>query len=462
MTDSRTAALQYAQQHHNRFLAELKDFLAIPSVSTAPEHRADMERAAQWVADQLRALGMKNVQFFPPESHPLVYGEWLEAGEDAPTVLIYGHYDVQPAEPLEKWSSPPFEPTVRGENLYARGATDMKGQVQATLKALEAIRQTGSLPVNVKCLIEGEEEVGSITLGDFIAGHKDLLQADCCLNPDTGMLAPDLPTITYGLRGLAYFELHVYGPAQDLHSGVFGGVVHNPAQVLCELIAGMHDDQGRVTLPGFYDSVRPLDEEERAELARLPIAEEFFLQASGAPQLWEGERGYTAVERYGARPTLEVNGIVSGFTGEGAKTVLPAQAMAKISCRLVPDQDPNEVEAQMRRYLEEHAPPTVRWELKAMAGGYASISDRNSPAIRAMSRAMESVWGKKPVFKREGGSVPVVADFQRYLGLESVNTGFALPDDRMHGPDEKLHLPTWQKGIQALIHFFFNLAAESV
>lgn len=454
---SRQQALDYLEQHADRFLAELEAFLRIPSISTLPGHKADMEQAANWVAENLRAIGAENVQVFPTDGHPVVYGE-LHAGQpNAPTVLVYGHYDVQPADPLEAWHSPPFEPTVRGERLYARGATDMKGQVMASLKAAEAALHAG-LPVNLKFLIEGEEEVGSPNLAPFIATHRDLLACDFCLNPDAGMIAPDLPTITYALRGLAYFELRVYGPKQDLHSGIYGGVVHNPAQALAELIAGMHDDQGRVTLPGFYDKVRPLEDEERAELARLPMDEAFYLEQTGAPALW-GEAGYTPVERVGARPTLEINGLYSGFTGKGAKTVLPAYAMAKISCRLVPDQDPDEVADQMRAYLEQHAPPTIRWELEVMHGGPASITDRKSPWVQALAQAMEQAWGVRPVYKREGGSIPVVAQIQEILGKDSVLTGFGLPDGNLHGPNENLHLPTWRKGIAALVHFFYNLAA---
>lgn len=450
-------ALNYAGENQDRFLAELKQFCAIPSISTDPEHSADLKVCANWVADKLRAIGIENVTIYPTAGHPVVYGDHLKADPSAPTVLIYGHYDVQPAEPLDKWTTSPFEPTVKGDELYARGATDMKAQVHATMTAIESILQAGELPVNVKFLIEGEEEIGSPNLDRFIREHKELLACDIFLNPDTGMMAVDTPTITYALRGLAYFELRLRGPKSDLHSGVFGGVVHNPAQVICELIAGMHDQDGRVTLPGFYDRVRPLEAEERQELARLPVNEEVLLKLSGVPHLWSGEAGYTAIERQGGRPTLEVNGVVSGFTGEGSKTVLPAYAMAKISTRLVPDQDPQEVGQQMRRYLAENVPDTVEWELIEMVGSKASISDRHSQGVLALSSALEAVWGKRPVFKREGGSVPVVTQMQQILGVDAVNTGFALPGDNMHGPDEKTNLIVWRKGIQALIRFFYNL-----
>ena len=457
MSQTLDAAVRYAQENSVGFIEELKDFLRIPSISTDPERKADMQTAAQWVAGRLSALGMHNVQVLPTAGHPVVVGESLEAGAGASTVLVYGHYDVQPDEPLELWQSGPFAPEVRGDNLYARGATDMKGQVIAALKALEAIRRNGKLPVNVRILIEGEEEIGSPHLGAFIAAHKDLLACDFMLNPDGGILSPDLPSITYALRGLAYYEIRLYGPAHDLHSGTFGGVVHNPAQVLCELVAGMHDAQGRVTLPGFYDKVRPLDQAERQELSRLPVSESAILGMTGAPALW-GEAGYTPVERGGARPTLEVNGLLSGFTGEGSKTVLPARAMAKVSCRLVPDQDPRDVHDQLLAYLRAHAPETVRFEVIDLVSSPPSISDRRSPYVGAMEKAMQAVWGVRPVFRREGGSVPVVIMFQQHLGVEAVNAGFGLPDDNMHGPNEKLHLPTWRRGIETLIRFFFNLA----
>ncbi len=457
MTDPRSTAVQFAHENRSRFLAEMKDFCTIPSISTDPEHKPDMHRAAQWVADQLGALGMGNIQIFQTAGHPVVYADCLTAGAGKPTVLIYGHYDVQPADPLELWESAPFEPTERGEHLFGRGVTDMKGQVIATLKAIEAIVRTSQLPVNVKFMIEGEEEIGSPNLDAFMASHRELLACDLALNPDSGILSADQPTVTYALRGLAYFELRVFGPDHDLHSGVFGGVVHNPAQALCELIAGMHDDQGRITLPGFYDKVLPLSKDERTELARLPLDDAYYLKETGAPATW-GEAGYTLIERNGARPTLEVNGMLSGFTGEGQKTVLPAWAMAKISCRLVPDQNGEDVYQQMLRYLETHAPNTIRWTLKKMTANPPAMSDRNSKGVQALGRAMDTVWGKPTIFKREGGSVPVVAQFKKYLNAESVNTGFSMPGDNMHSPNEKLHLPTLWRGIDAFIHFFFNLA----
>jgi len=454
MSDDRQLALQYAHEHYKQFLDSLCDLLKIPSVSTSPEHTRDIQAAANWLAEKLRSLGMARVQVLPTKGHPVVYGEWMNSGS-APTILVYGHYDVQPAEPIELWLTDPFEPDVRGENLYARGASDMKGQIIASLAAIESILRCSQMPVNLKFMLEGEEEIGSPNLRAFMHDHRELLACNLALNPDTGMIALDVPTLTYALRGLAYFEVRVYGPDHDLHSGLFGGVVHNPAQVLCDLISGMHDSQGRITLPGYYDRVREMEPEERTELAYLPMDQDYFKNQAGVKNLW-GEAGFTPVERVGARPTLEVNGLLSGFTGQGSKTVLPAWAMAKISMRLVPDQDPQEVYEQLSAYLKSNAPDTVRWEISQFSGGPACMIQRNSHGNHAMAEALEAIWGRRPLFKREGGSVPVVGEIQEILGSDSVLTGFGLPDDNVHGPNEKLHLPTWYKGIDALIHFFYN------
>ena len=449
-------ALDYAKKNQDRFLAELKEVLAIPSISTDPEYNSDMKVAAGWMAAQLTIIGMNNVKIMPTGGHPVVYSDWLNAGKDAPTVLIYGHYDVQPADPPELWNNPPFEPTVIGDNLFARGSADMKGQVVASLKAVESIVNNGGLPVNIKWLIEGEEEIGSDHLDDFIKDHKELLTSDFCLNMDAGILAPDKPSITTGLRGLAYFELHVSSPTKDLHSGLFGGIVHNPAQALAELIAGMHDKDGKITLPGFYEKVRKISKKEHKDFARLPLNKKLYLEQTGVPALW-GERKFTPQERLGARPTLEVNGMLSGFTGQGSKTVLPAWAMAKISCRLVPDQTPEQTLKQMKKYLKEKAPKDVRWELKYLHGAGAALVSKNNIGIKAMAKSMETVWGMKPYFLREGGSIGVVVQLQKRLGVDSVLSGFALPDCDAHSPNEKLNLPTWYKGMEALIRFFYNL-----
>lgn len=448
-------ALEYAHANRERFIAEYKTFLTIPSVSTLSQHKPDIQRAAEWVADNLKAMGV-DASILPTAGHPVVYGEWLKA-PGKPTVLIYGHYDVQPVDPLNEWLSPPFEPTMRGDNVYARGASDMKGQVHMFLKALESLLKHNELNVNVKLMIEGEEEIGSPNLAAFMDEHKDKLKCDFVLNADSGILRPDLPSMVYGLRGLAYFELWIHGPDHDLHSGTFGGSVHNPAQALCELIAGMHDAEGRVTLPGFYDKVRTLSAEERAELARVPSDDEEWRKMTGAPQL-AGEKGYTTIERTGARPTLEINGLLSGFTGEGSKTVLPAKAMAKISMRLIPNQDDKEVEAQLRDYLNRNAPPTVRWELKGLASGPAVLVPKDSVGMRAAIRALEKVFGVPPVLHLGGGSVPVVSLTQKKLGVDSIIMGFGLQDDNLHAPNEKQHLPNYYKGVDTFIRFFREIA----
>ncbi len=372
-------ALEYAHQNHDRFLNELIEVLKIPSISTDAQYDNDVLRAAQWMANHLEGLGMENVEVMPTQGgHPIVYGDYLKK-PGALTVLVYGHYDVQPADPLELWETGPFEPQVRGDLLFARGSSDMKGQVLATFDAIESLMKGGGgLPVNVKFLLEGEEEIGSKHLEEFLRKHADKFKADVSLNPDAGMMGVDMPTITYGLRGLAYFELNITGPKADLHSGLYGGAVHNPAQVLTELIAKMHDANGHITLPGFYDSVRPISEQERADFARLPNDDAHYLEEAGVPALW-GEEGFISAERTGARPTLEVNGLLSGWTGPGSKTVLPAKAMAKISCRLVPDQTDTEVEKQMIRFLEANAPKTVKWQLIRITGSPFAIADLNNP-----------------------------------------------------------------------------------
>jgi len=448
-------AIEYVRANQEKFLNELKEFSAIPSISTLDENKPDMQRAAEWVANQLKSLGMNNVQIMPTAGHPVVYGEWMGAGKNAPTIMIYGHYDVQPVDPIELWTSDPFNAVVRGDYLFGRGTSDMKGQVVASLKAVEAIVRTGEAKVNFKWLIEGEEEIGSMNLGEFIKNNKELLACDFCLNPDAGLIAPDKPTITTGLRGLAYFELKVFGPGKDLHSGLFGGTVHNPAQALTELIAGMHDKNGKVTLPGFYDKVRKLSKKEREDFKRLPTTNKELIAMTGVPALW-GEPQFIPSERVGARPTLEVNGLLSGFTGQGAKTVLPAWAMAKISCRLVPDQTPEQTEKQLRAYLKKNAPKTIKWELTLINSAGAALVETDSAGVQALSKAFETVWGKKPYFKREGGSIGSVVLLQKYVGADSLLSGFGLPDDNQHSPDERMHLPTWYKGIEAFTHFFNN------
>lgn len=455
MIDNRSSALQYARDNRTRFTSELVDFLCIPSISTSVDHQPSMKQAAEWLANHLSMLDFSNINIYSTPQHPIVFAQNI-VNRKAPTILVYGHYDVQPPDPIDLWTTPPFEPTIRNNNLYARGSSDMKGQIVACLKAIESVKKSGDIPVNIKFIIEGEEEIGSPSMGDFLKSHIDILKSDIALNIDSGMISPDIPTITYALRGLAYFEVRVYGPEHDLHSGIFGGIVHNPAQVLCELISGMHNSNGQITLPGFYDRVRVLNSQERDEFSRLPMDEKYYLEQIKSPGLW-GENGYTPIERVTARPTLEVNGLLSGFTGSGSKTVIPSSAMAKISMRLVPDQVPDEVHQMLIKYLSDHAPLTVRWEVIPFQGAPACISQLDTPLAKAFFNALNEVWGVSPILKREGGSIPVVAEMQKYLGLESIISGFGLPNDNIHAPDEKINLPTWYKGIDALIHYIYNL-----
>ncbi|HYW00526.1 MAG TPA: dipeptidase [Candidatus Acidoferrum sp.] len=444
--------VDFSKRDHDRYLTEFREYLSIPSISTLSEHKPDIQRCGEWIAKQLNGMGFKNVELLPTAGHPVVYGEWLNA-PGKPTVVVYGHYDIQPVDPLNEWVSPPFQPSVRGDNIYARGASDMKGQGHAVLKGLEAWLRSGGLPVNVKMFFEGEEEIGSRNLDSFVEKYKSKLKCDFVLNCDSSILKPDVPALVYGLRGITYFELHVYGAKADLHSGLFGGAVHNPAQVLCELIAGMHDANAHITLPNFYDKVRVLSKEERAELATIPISDEAWRKMAGTKLLY-GEKGFTTMEQVGARPTLEVNGFLSGFTGEGSKTVLPAKAMAKISMRLVPEQDNRAVEDQLKEYLSKNAPPTVSWELKNLTSDPAVLVDRNTPAMRAAASALQATFGVKPFFLLSGGSVPVVSMMKNRLGVDSVLLGFGLPDDNIHAPNEKQHLPTYYRGIETYIRFF--------
>jgi len=445
------SAIEFVYGRRNDAFKRCEEFVAIPSISALTEHAPDVQRMAQALVAELARLGMDNAEAVQAGANLLVCGEWIEA-PGKPTVLVYGHYDVQPVDPLSEWDSDPFEPTVRGDYLYGRGVADMKGSLWAFLFALDALRQGGNYPVNLKFLLEGAEEVGSPGLAEFIADHRDRLRADVVVNLDGGTHSPDQPGIVYGLRGLAYFELEVKGPSHDLHSGVFGGSVDNPIDVLCRLIAGMHDADRRVTLPGFYDAVRPLDPEEREAIAASAHNDEEWQELSGAPAL-VGEKGYTTAERVGARPCLDVNGIVGGFIGEGAKTVLPAKALAKLSTRLVADQESAAIKDMLCEYVRAHAPDTVTWEVRELSHGPGAITDRRSPYMKAACDGLEKVFGKPPLFSREGGSVPVVGHIQQLLGIDSIMLGFGLPDSGIHGPNEKQHLPTLFKGIDAYIYF---------
>ncbi len=447
----------FAEAHFDDYVEQLKEWLRIPSVSTLSAHKPDIRRAAEWIRAHLVEIGMTRCEIFETAGHPIVYAEWLGAGPNAQTVLIYGHYDVQPADdPLKQWKSSPFEPEVRDGNLYARGATDDKGQTLTQVKAVQALLQAGELPVNVKFIIEGEEENGSDHLYPFVEQHTDLLKADVVVISDTGMLGLDRPSIVYGLRGLVSFEIIVRGPAHDLHSGIYGGAVHNPLHALVDILAAMHDADGRVAVPGFYDRVRPLSDDERAELAKTPFSLERLERETGVSRDY-GEAGYAIHERIGARPTFEINGLVGGWTGEGGKTVLPAFGTAKITCRLVPDQDPLEIVELVRDYVTKLTPPTVTSEVKLLHKGLWAIIDRSSPYMQAAVEAYTFGFGKRPVFVREGGSVPIVGTFQKELNAPVIMMGFGLPDDNLHGPNEKFSLLCFRQGIKTTIHFYEQL-----
>ena len=449
---------QYLTTHAGRIRAELFDFLRIPSVSARSEHAGDVRRAAEWVAASLRAAGL-TAALHETAGHPVVVGEWRGAGPAAPTVLVYGHYDVQPAEPLELWSSPPFEPTVRDGNVYARGSVDDKGQLFLHVKALEALLAVrGALPVNVVVLAEGEEEVGSEHLAPFVEQHRAQLACAGVVISDSAMFAPGQPSILSSLRGLAYFQIDVQGPRGDLHSGSYGGAVVNPAMALARILATLHDDQGRVAIPGFYDAVQPWPEHVRAAMRALPFDDAHFLDEVGAPALG-GEAGRTTLERIWTRPTCEVNGLLSGYTGEGAKTVLPAKAMAKVSCRLVPGQEPVEIERLMKAHVERVAPAGVRAMVTHLHGGRPWRADLAGPLFDAAREALTAAFGRAPVVVGEGGSIPVVGDFERVLGAPVLLMGFGLPGENAHAPDEWMSLENFEKGTRAAAALYEALGA---
>ncbi|HEV8498777.1 MAG TPA: dipeptidase [Gemmatimonadaceae bacterium] len=428
---------------------ELFDLLRIPSVSARSEHNADTARAADWVADALRKIGL-TATVHPTKGHPIVIGEWRKAPPGAQTVLIYGHYDVQPAEPLELWESPPFEPTVRDGKIFARGSVDDKGQLYLHIKALEAHLSTrGKLPLNIIVLAEGEEEVGSDHLADFIQAHADQLKCDAVVISDSAMFAPGLPSILSSLRGLAYFQIDVQGPATDLHSGSYGGAVMNPAMALARILATMHDANGHITIPGFYDKVRDWGDAARKQTRSLPFDDEPFRAETGSPALF-GEKDFSTLERLWMRPTCEVNGLLSGYTGEGAKTVLPAVAMAKVSCRLVPDQTPAEIDRLMRAHIARVAPPGVTVTVTQLHGGNPWRADLDGPLFDAARRALATAFDRDPVITGEGGSIPVVGDFQRILGAPVLLVGFGLPGENAHAPNEWLSEENYFKGMRAM------------
>jgi acetylornithine deacetylase/succinyl-diaminopimelate desuccinylase-like protein len=453
------AVIDYINTGRDRFVAELKHYLAIPSISALPQHAGDVRRAADFSMDALKRVGMQNARLYETPGHPVVYGEWLGA-PGAPTILFYGHYDVQPVDPLNLWTSPPFEATIRDGEIYARGSADDKGQVFMHFKAIEAhLKQNGKLPCNIKVILEGEEEVGSENLDGFVRSHKTELAADVVVISDSPMFDRGVPSICYGLRGLCYFQIDLRGTASDLHSGSFGGAVANPSFVLAQVLSQMKDRGGRIKIPGFYEDVVALNPDERAEYHKLPFNEKRYRKELGAPKLF-GETGYSTMERVWGRPTFEVNGLLSGFTGEGAKTVIPAVAMAKVSMRLVPNQDPKKIGDLFESYVKKVTPKTVELTVTRMHGGKPWVTDYNSPYVQAAARAIEQAFGQRPVFTREGGSIPVVSTFQEVLGLPTVLFGVGLPDENAHAPNEKLDLGNFHNGIIASAMLYEQIGAN--
>ncbi len=444
--------MTFVDENLRRFTGELQAFVRIPSVSSDPTRARFVQQGAQWLETQLRQSGLTRVLMLPTKRHPIVCGQWLSA-PGKPTVLIYGHYDVQPAEPLQDWKFPAFDAEIRDGFLHGRGASDDKGQMFAHVKAIESLLKTGGrLPVNVKCLFEGEEEIGSPHLPAFLTRNRRALHADTAVMSDTRMLGPDQPALTCSLRGQLAVEVEVHGPHHDLHSGNFGGAVHDPLQVLCEIVARLHDRDGRIAIPNFYDRVRKWNDAERDYLARTGPADEAILHEAGASEAW-GERGYSIYERLTLRPSLAVTGISEGHGGAGPKGVIPCQALAKLSFRLVPDQEPAEIERLVRCFLARVAPPTVKVSLKTHIRSRPALIDRKHPAMRAAAKAYQQVFGKPPVWVRSGGSIPVVSEFQRLLGITTVLLGFASPGDSLHGPNEKFSLKSFQRGILTSIAF---------
>jgi acetylornithine deacetylase/succinyl-diaminopimelate desuccinylase-like protein len=449
----------FIDARREQHLTELCEFLRIPSVSAKSEHKPDVERAARWVADNLQAAGFKSVEIIPTNLHPLVYAESLEA-PGKPTILFYGHYDVQPAEPLNLWTTPAFEPAVRNGNLFARGTADDKGQVHIHLKALQCIQALqGKLGINVKVLIEGEEEVGSVSLWDYVQKNREKLKADALVVSDTSMLAKGVPSITYGLRGLNYYQIELTGPARDLHSGVYGGAVPNPLTILAELFAKLHDKNFRVAIPGFYDGVGKLAAAERKALNSLPWKKKDFERAVGAPS-YDGEKGFSIVERLWTRPTLELNGIWGGYQGEGAKTVIPSKAFAKFSTRLVPHQDPQKIAKLVEKHVRKLLPKSVHCKFDVLSTGKPWSASFQAPIFKKAQNALEKGFGKRAVFIREGGSIPFVTQMHDTFKVPCVLIGFGLPDENAHAPDEHIALENYFGGIKAIAHFYADLAAS--
>lgn len=453
-----SAAVEYARQNRPRFLDELKTLLRIPSISTLPEHKGDVLGAAIWLAEELKRIGLENVEVIKTAGHPLVYGDWLHAA-GKPTCLCYGHYDVQPPDPLDEWNTPPFEPAERDGNLYARGAVDDKGQMYIHVKALESLFKAnhGKLPLNVRIILEGEEEVGGEQVAKFIREKSERLKADCALISDTELFAPELPTLCVGLRGMIYTEIEARGAKTDLHSGMYGGAAPNPFIALAQIIAQLKDPSGRILIPGFYDAVKVPDQHELKTWNQLPFDEEHYRRTEVGSVRLTGEPGYSVLERTWIRPSLDVHGMPGGFIGAGAKTVIPAKAVAKISMRLVPDMISDKVFSQYKSYVESLTPPGITLDVRLIHSGESIVIGTNNPYIQAATRALKQVWKKETVFVRSGGSVPVVGDIERHLKIPSVMMGFGLPDDNLHAPNEKFHLANFYRGIESVIGFFEEL-----
>ena len=452
------SAVEYARSHQSRFLEELKALIRIPSVSTLPEHKEDVRRAAATLADELKRIGMEHVEVIESEGHPLVYADWLHA-EGKPVCLCYGHYDVQPPDPLDEWTTPPFEPTERNGNLYARGAVDDKGQMYMHVKALESLfaAHEGKLPLNVRVILEGEEEVGGEQIARFVREHPERLKADFALVSDTEMFAPELPTLCVGLRGMIYTEIEVRGAKSDLHSGMYGGAAPNPFVALAQIIAGLKDGEGRILIPGFYDPLKAPTDDERKAWRSLPFDEEHYRETEVGSTALTGEAGFSVLERTWARPTLDVHGMPGGFIGAGAKTVIPAKATAKVSMRLVPDMTPRTAFTQYKSYVESIAPKGVTVEVRLIHSGDPIVIGTENPYIQAATAALKDVWQKETVFIRSGGSIPIVGDFERHLKIPTVMMGFGLPDDNLHAPNEKFHIANFYRGIESVIVFFERL-----
>lgn len=460
MSTASDGARRYAREPANaeRFLGELFEFLRIPSLSGDPAHAADVRRAAEWLAGNMRRLGLERVEIMDTAGHPVVYGEWLGAGPDRPTVLVYGHYDVVPAALEDGWDTPPFEPVIKNGRIYARGATDDKGQLFIHVKALESYLKTaGAAPVNVKFLIEGEEEVSSPNLKPFIEAHLDLLKADVCVISDSSMPSMDKPAITHSLRGMCYIEVEVHGPKEDLHSGFFGGAVHNPALALVEILGALYNPDHTIAVPGFYDDVVPLTPAEREMIARNELSEAQLKRITGVPATW-GDASYTLRERVSARPTLDINGLWSGWSGPGPKTIIPAKAGAKLSSRLVANQTPEKIFELLKARIKALAPPTVRVEVRLLTSGYPALIPFDLPEMQAAVRAYERGWGATPTFVRGGGSIPIVADIYALMRIPVVMMGYGLDDDGLHAPNESYSVEMFQRGIETAIVYLEELA----